>query len=114
MVAADCSAARSILVFKHDEDKIIHLDTTTVAALAGESGDRSQLGDYLKRNITLNKLRTGISQSCDSIANFIRRQVNCLIFMLNVTPGLFHDCIADGSISEEITVPSKYANWGCR
>ena len=75
MVAADCSAARSILVFKHDEDKILQLDTTVVAAFAGESGDRGQLGDYLKRNIMLNKLRTGISQSVDAVANFVRRQM---------------------------------------
>ena len=83
MVCADMSAARSILVFKHDEDKIVHLDDTVVAALAGENGDRNQLGDYLKCNIKLTKLKTGVSMGVDAIASYVRTQVSVAIAYRN-------------------------------
>ena len=76
MLAADQSAARSILVFKTDEDKMVPLDDTKLVAMAGAPGDRSQLGDYLARNIKLTKLKTGYTESCYATANFVRRQVN--------------------------------------
>ena len=76
MMAADCSAARSILVFKMDEDKMLPIDDTKLLAMAGAPGDRSQLGEYLQRNIKLNKLKTGVTDSCFAVANFVRRQVS--------------------------------------
>ena len=35
LVAADCSAGRSIMVMKHDADKIVKLDDHKIAGIAG-------------------------------------------------------------------------------
>ena len=47
LVACDCSVARSILLMKSYEDKIIEIGDSTLFALGGEVGDRYVLMDVL-------------------------------------------------------------------
>mmetsp|Transcript_92205 Transcript_92205/g.256647 ORF Transcript_92205/g.256647 Transcript_92205/m.256647 type:complete len:197 (+) Transcript_92205:169-759(+) len=90
LLAADSTAARSILTFKHDEDKIMELDASKMMSSAGEVGDRIQFSEYIQKNMALHELRTGIPLDTDSTAHYIRGelatalrsrpyQVNCLI-----------------------------------
>jgi 20S proteasome alpha/beta subunit len=52
--------ARSVLVLKDDEDKILQLDPYKIAALAGDHGDRVQFSEFIQKNIQLDYYRTGL------------------------------------------------------
>merc|ERR1719231_403030 len=43
--------------------------------MAGENGDRSQLGEYLQKNVALNKFRSGLTASVHGTASFIRSEM---------------------------------------
>ena len=53
IVAADTAVNRSIFTLKHDDDKILPLNTNKVLAAAGEQTDRYQFCNYIKRNLEL-------------------------------------------------------------
>jgi 20S proteasome alpha/beta subunit len=57
----DLDAARSVVVFKNDEDKILQLDKFKLLAGAGPTGDRVQFSEYIQRNIQLYELRVRAS-----------------------------------------------------
>ena len=76
MLAADANAARSILVFKQDEDKIIPLSKKMAMATSGAQGDRVQFSEYVHKNIVLNELRAGFPMSCVATANFVRNEIS--------------------------------------
>ena len=52
-MAADASAARSILVFKHDEDKIVALDSHKLLVGAGVPADTANFNEYISKNMKL-------------------------------------------------------------
>jgi 20S proteasome subunit beta 4 len=90
LMAADTSLARSIIVMKHDEDKILPLDSSKMMGMTGEQGDREQFGDYVQKNLELTFYRTGHRLSTAAAAHWTRNQlarflrsspyqVNCLI-----------------------------------
>jgi len=68
-------AARSVLVFKTDEDKITNLDKHKLIAGAGPTGDRVQFIEYIQKNITLYELKTGVEMSTQAAATFTRNQL---------------------------------------
>lgn len=72
MTVADRAQARSIVVFKHDEDKIFELDSHMVMATAGPQGDRTNFAEYIQRNIQLYKYRNDLSLTTKGAANFTR------------------------------------------
>lgn len=76
MLAADANAARSILVFKQDEDKILPLSKKMIMAAAGNAGDRVQFSEYIQKNVVLNELRAGFPMSCVATANFVRNEIS--------------------------------------
>ena len=61
LIGADANAARSIMVFKQDEDKIVQLNSHTIMAQAGSNGDRTHFGEYIQKNVKLYELRNGFS-----------------------------------------------------
>merc|ERR1719231_86350 len=75
MVAADAAAARSILVFKHDEDKITPLDSHKVIAASGTPADCVNFVDYINKNMKLYELNNGVNLSTKATANFIRNEL---------------------------------------
>mmetsp|Transcript_18920 Transcript_18920/g.26350 ORF Transcript_18920/g.26350 Transcript_18920/m.26350 type:complete len:193 (+) Transcript_18920:72-650(+) len=75
MTVADRAQARSIVVFKHDEDKIFELDSNIVMATAGPQGDRANFAEYIQRNIQLYKYRNDLSLTTKGAANFTRTEL---------------------------------------
>jgi len=79
IIAADASAARSILVFKHDQDKILQLDSHKLLAGAGTPADTSAFTEYVQKNMKLYELNNDLKMSTHGAANFVRDQVRKLL-----------------------------------
>ncbi len=75
LLAADTQQARSIMMLKSDEDKIMVLDDHKLLAGAGENGDRVQFTEYIQKNIALYELRTGIPLSTHAAAHYTRGEL---------------------------------------
>ncbi len=75
MTVADRSQARSIVVFKQDQDKIYELDDKLVMAAAGPQGDRANFAEYVQRNIQLYKYRNDLPMTVKAAANFTRNEL---------------------------------------
>eukprot|EP00386_Alphamonas_edax_P014325 GDKI01044052.1.p2 GENE.GDKI01044052.1~~GDKI01044052.1.p2 ORF type:complete len:212 (-),score=76.82 GDKI01044052.1:35-610(-) len=97
LVVADSYAAYSIVRLKDNEDKIAVIDGNKLVASAGPQGDRAQFVEYVKKNINLYRIRTGISLSTNAAANYIRNELaSCLRrnpYQVNV---IVAGCDADG------------------
>lgn len=92
MVAAAGLNAFYYIKITEEEDKITQLDSHQIVACIGENGPRVNFTEYVKCNLTLNRMRQhGRHSSCFSTANFMRNalaesirsrdgayQVNCL------------------------------------
>jgi len=75
LVAADSFSTYSLFRLKHDEDKIMEIDKNKLLALAGPVGDRAQFGEYIRKNIHLHRLRTGIPLGTHAAAHFTRKEL---------------------------------------
>ncbi|KAJ8473276.1 hypothetical protein ONZ51_g7970 [Trametes cubensis] len=73
IVAADTTAARSIVKMKVDEDKIKVLSPHLLMAFSGEPGDTVQFAEYIERNIRLYQIRNTYALRPPSAASWIRR-----------------------------------------
>eukprot|EP01127_Copromyxa_protea_P001528 TRINITY_DN11504_c0_g1_i1.p1 TRINITY_DN11504_c0_g1~~TRINITY_DN11504_c0_g1_i1.p1 ORF type:complete len:201 (+),score=46.26 TRINITY_DN11504_c0_g1_i1:41-643(+) len=70
---ADTAQARSILKMKGDEDKIMVVDESKMFAMAGDTGDRTTFCEYVKRNLKLYEIRSGLTLSTHAAAHWTRR-----------------------------------------
>merc|ERR1711998_790314 len=76
IVLADNSAARSIIRFQDEKDKVKQLDGFKVMASAEKKGgDSAQFGEYVQKNLKLYELRTSTSLSTHAAANFVRGEL---------------------------------------
>eukprot|EP01033_Poteriospumella_lacustris_P003021 gene3021-2211_t len=75
LLAADAAAARSILVFKHDEDKIRQLDDKKLMATSGVAADNLNFGEYISKNMKLYELNNDVKMSPTATANYIRGEL---------------------------------------
>eukprot|EP00349_Pseudokeronopsis_sp_Brazil_P006744 CAMPEP_0202959128 /NCGR_PEP_ID=MMETSP1396-20130829/3399_1 /ASSEMBLY_ACC=CAM_ASM_000872 /TAXON_ID= /ORGANISM="Pseudokeronopsis sp., Strain Brazil" /LENGTH=189 /DNA_ID=CAMNT_0049677563 /DNA_START=14 /DNA_END=580 /DNA_ORIENTATION=+ len=75
LLAADATAARSILVFKHDEDKIRELDDHKLMATSGVAADNVNFGEYIQKNLKLYELNNDVKLSSAAAANYIRGEL---------------------------------------
>lgn len=75
ILAADASAARSILVFKHDEDKIMALDSHKLLVGAGVPADTSAFNEYISKNLKLYELNNDVKLGTQATANYIRNEL---------------------------------------
>ncbi|CAG9863496.1 unnamed protein product [Phyllotreta striolata] len=75
LVAADMTAAQSIIVMKTDENKLFKLSNKLVMAVSGESGDTTQFAEYIAKNIQLYKMRNTYELSPSEAASFTRRNL---------------------------------------
>ncbi|CAK8671952.1 unnamed protein product [Clavelina lepadiformis] len=74
-LASDTSAARSIVMFKQDQDKMTPLGKNTMMAMCGEAGDVAQFSEYIQKNLQLYKIRNGYELSTKGMMNFTRKQL---------------------------------------
>jgi len=75
IIAADRTAANSIMVMKSDENKLHRLSNKLVMAVSGESGDTTQFAEYIAKNIQLYKMRNTYELSPREAASFTRRNL---------------------------------------
>ena len=75
MVATDMGVARSIVTFKHDEDKIAKVDATKLLAMSGDQASRSSFAEFITANVTLMRLQNDVELSNEAAAHFIRREI---------------------------------------
>ncbi|KAM6501037.1 Nucleophile aminohydrolase [Amanita muscaria] len=75
IVAADTTAARSIVKMKTDQDKIKILSPHLLMAYSGEPGDTLQFAEYVERNIRLYQIRNLYALSPSAAASWIRRSL---------------------------------------
>lgn len=75
VLCADMTNARSILAYKHDENKIAQLDTCQLLACAGDNSSRVAFTEYIEKHLALMKLRSGRPLSNIGASNFIRTQL---------------------------------------
>jgi 20S proteasome subunit beta 4 len=75
MLMTDMTVARSIVAFKHDEDKIRRLDRTKLLATSGDHASRTSFAEFIEKNMALMRLRTDLEMSNEACAHFIRRHI---------------------------------------
>eukprot|EP01129_Flabellula_baltica_P017101 TRINITY_DN9377_c0_g1_i1.p1 TRINITY_DN9377_c0_g1~~TRINITY_DN9377_c0_g1_i1.p1 ORF type:complete len:126 (-),score=34.25 TRINITY_DN9377_c0_g1_i1:306-683(-) len=75
LMASDLTQARSIMVQKSDEDKIVQIDDSKMFAVAGEYGDRDNFVSYITRNLKLFNLRTDLALSTKAVASFTQDEM---------------------------------------
>lgn len=75
IVAADRSAARSIVVFKQDEDKVLELDKFKLLGSAGVPSDSVHFTEYVQKNMALYEINNGLRLSTFAASNFIRGEL---------------------------------------
>ncbi|KAF8168928.1 20S proteasome subunit [Pholiota molesta] len=73
IMAADTTAARSIVKMKVDEDKIKALSPHLLMAYSGEPGDTVQFAEYVERNIRLYQIRNLYPLRPSAAASWIRK-----------------------------------------
>ena len=72
MVCADQNAARSIMVFQNQEDKIMELDSHKLLAVGGDPADCVQEPEYFQKNLNLYALKYGVKLTTHAAANYMR------------------------------------------
>ena len=72
VIAADCTVARSIITYKHDEDKIMKVSDKLLLAGAGPVADRVRYSETMAANIKLYSLRSGVECDTDAAAHYCR------------------------------------------
>ena len=72
LVAADRKVSNSIIAVKHDEDKILPLDSSKLLGCVGELGDTKNFTEFIQKNIALYGLRNGCQLSTHATAHYVR------------------------------------------
>lgn len=75
LVATDTTAARSIIKYSTEEDKIMQLDEHKLLGYSGESGDTDQFTEYIQKNMNLYHFSNGVNLSTHAAANYMRTQI---------------------------------------
>jgi len=75
LMAADCSAGRSIVLYQTEADKILVVDKYRMMAMSGPVGDRTNFCEYIQKNAHLYELRNRIPLTTHGLANFTRTEL---------------------------------------
>ncbi|KAH8833706.1 20S proteasome subunit [Flagelloscypha sp. PMI_526] len=75
LIAADTTAARSIVKMKTDEDKIKTLSPHLLMTYSGEPGDTVQFAEFIERNIRLFQIRNHYALTPSAASSWIRRSL---------------------------------------
>lgn len=73
LLASDTAAARSIMMFKQDQDKMVKLGSKKLMSVVGEPGDAVQFSEFIQKNLQLYKMRNGYEMSTHSMSAYTRR-----------------------------------------
>ncbi|TMW62164.1 hypothetical protein Poli38472_009657 [Pythium oligandrum] len=101
LLAVDAKAARSILVYKDDEDKTTALDSHKLLAATGPQSDRVGFSEYIQKNMKLYELRNGVTLNGAATANYVRGE---LARFLRKSP--YQVNLLIGAVDEEATPDS--------
>ncbi|KAF7490559.1 Proteasome subunit beta type-2 [Sarcoptes scabiei] len=104
LLAADRMNMFSIIVVKHDVDKIHRLHDHLLMAVSGEPGDSIQFAEYISKNIKLYRMRNGFDLSPASAAHFTQR--NLANYLRSRTP--YHVNLLIGGYNTRTQEPSLY------
>eukprot|EP00211_Chloroparvula_japonica_P015388 CAMPEP_0119131972 /NCGR_PEP_ID=MMETSP1310-20130426/11059_1 /TAXON_ID=464262 /ORGANISM="Genus nov. species nov., Strain RCC2339" /LENGTH=199 /DNA_ID=CAMNT_0007122575 /DNA_START=252 /DNA_END=851 /DNA_ORIENTATION=+ len=63
------------MVMRDDMDKMRVLDDNKIVAAVGDAADRDQFCEFVEKNVTLYRMRTGIPLSTKAVAHWTRRQL---------------------------------------
>jgi len=75
LIACDAAVARSIIVYKDGEDKLMTVSGNKVLGAGGPAADRAHFLEWLDKNLALYTLRAGHSLSTHATANFARNEL---------------------------------------
>lgn len=75
ILASDMAIARSILVYKHDVDKIVQLDAHKIMVGAGVQADNVNFAEYIQKNFKLYELSNDLKLNTKASANFVRNEL---------------------------------------
>lgn len=75
LLAADTTAAHSIIMVKNDQSKVYQLSDRLIMGVCGDQGDTPQFAEFIEKNVQLYKIRNGFELSPKAAANFIQRNM---------------------------------------
>lgn len=75
LMASDTNQAHSIVVMKHDDDKMFKINQHGAMLVTGDPGDKVQFAEYIQRNLQLYKMVNGFELSTGACANYTRREL---------------------------------------
>jgi len=75
LVAASRSVARSIVLMKNDEDRLLTLDKHKILGHVGEPGDSVQFCDFIQKNIAFYAFKNGIPLDTEAAAHYTRNEL---------------------------------------
>ncbi|KAI6647952.1 hypothetical protein LOD99_8280 [Oopsacas minuta] len=92
ILGADRTGGRSVLLMKSDVEKMYQLSPTCAMVVAGEAGDTTHFGEFLKKQFKLHSMKYEYGLSIAEIADYIRYQLAKAIrsrhpYMVNVLVG---------------------------
>lgn len=117
IVAADRSAARSIVVFKQDEDKVLELDKSKLLGNCGTKADSVAFTEFIQKNVALYEIDNGISLDTLATANFIRNELATALrrgpYQTNLLLGGYDSADGASLYYIDYLASSNKVNFGC-
>merc|ERR1712110_607963 len=75
LLAADGNAARSVICYQQNHDRIVELNKYNALTMSGDPGDVEQFSEYIKANMQLYAMRNNYETTPAETANFTRREI---------------------------------------
>ncbi|KAJ8735229.1 hypothetical protein PYW07_006849 [Mythimna separata] len=75
MIAADQTNTQSIIVMKHDENKLYDMSNKLVMGAIGDPGDRVQFTQFIDKNVQLYRMRNGYPLTIAAAVHFTRKTI---------------------------------------
>ena len=75
LLCSDGNAARSIICYQQNHDRIIELNKHNALAMSGDPGDVEQFSEFVKANCQLYSMRNNYENTPAETACYTRRQL---------------------------------------
>ncbi|KAL3317941.1 hypothetical protein Ciccas_003402 [Cichlidogyrus casuarinus] len=73
LIAADSRIGMSVITYKHEEDKIYHLNDNIMMGVVGDCGDTVNFAEYIQQNLQLSEITNGFKVSLHAAAHSSRK-----------------------------------------
>ena len=117
LVAADRNAARSIICFKKDEDKVTVLDSHKIMGSSGAQADTVCFTEYVQKNMALYEISNGLKLSTPAAASFVRNELAVALrkgpYQTNLLLGGFDEEHGASLYYLDYLASSNKVNYGC-